>query len=68
MPADPPRDITAIFREGTLIDAAILEAARAALRAHKRDGVPVPVWRNGGTVWVQPEDIVIPGEKDDPSG
>ena len=59
MSTEPPRDLTAIFLDGSLIDAAVRKGARAALRAHKREGVPVPIWRNGRTVWVQPEDIVI---------
>ena len=51
------KDITRIFREGTLIDKAVREAAHEALRRHKRAGNPVAQWRDGKVVWVQPEDI-----------
>ena len=46
--------------EGTLIEEALLKASRAALLLHKRAGVPVPVWRNGRTVLIPPEQIEIP--------
>ena len=40
MPNEPPRDIHAILREGSQIDAAIRKAARLAWLAHKREGLP----------------------------
>jgi hypothetical protein len=60
MPDEPPKDIAAIMREGTQVDAAIRKAARNALLAHKREGRPVPLWRDGKTVWIPPEEIEIP--------
>jgi hypothetical protein len=57
MKAKPPKDITAIFREGTLIDRALAAATRDAIRRHKQAGVPMAVWRNGKTVWVDAADL-----------
>jgi hypothetical protein len=63
MPTEPPKDVTAIFREGSQIDAAIRKAARIAWLAHKREGVPIPVWKDGKTVWIPPEEIEIPDDE-----
>ena len=63
MPSEPPRDIHAIFREGTQIDAAIRKAARLAWLAHKREGLPIPIWKDGKTVWIPPEEIEIPDDE-----
>jgi hypothetical protein len=60
MKARKPRDLTRIFKEGTLIDAALTEGVLEALKRHKQLGCPVVEWRNGKTVWVAPEDIRIP--------
>jgi hypothetical protein len=62
MPNEPPKDIMAIFLEGTRIDAAIRKASRIALLAHKREGIPLPIWKDGKTVWIPPEEIEIPDE------
>jgi hypothetical protein len=60
-------DITAIFLDGKRIDAAIRKAAREALLAHKREGLPVPMWKDGKTIWVPPEEIEVPEEEPDPT-
>lgn len=52
-----PKDITAIFREGTLIDRAIAAGARDAIRRHKQAGVPVVIWRDGEPVWVDAAEL-----------
>jgi hypothetical protein len=56
-------DIDALFKEGTQIDAAIVEAAREAILAHRREGLPLPIWKDGQTVWVRAEDIELPEEE-----
>jgi virulence-associated protein VagC len=61
----PPKDIHAIFREGTEIDKAIRKAARLAWLAHKREGLPIPVWKDGKTVWIPPEEIEVPDDESD---
>jgi hypothetical protein len=59
---EPPKSVTEILREGSQIDAAIPEAARITWLAHKREGVPIPVWKDGKTVWTPPEEIEIPDD------
>lgn len=44
---------------------ALRQAVREALQRHKLAGNPVPVWREGRVVWIQPEDITIPSETDE---
>jgi virulence-associated protein VagC len=61
----PPKDINAIFREGSLIDKAIRKAARLAWLAHKREGLPIPIWKDGKTVWIPPEEIEVPDDEPD---
>jgi hypothetical protein len=51
-----PKDIAAIFRDGTLIDEALNAAARDAVQLHKEKGLPLVVWRDGKTVWITPEE------------
>ena len=63
MATERARDITSIFREGSRIDAAICRAARQARLAIKREGLPLPVWRDGKTVWIPPQEIEIPDEE-----
>jgi hypothetical protein len=63
MPSEPPKDIDAIFLDGTLIDAAVRKAARLAWIAHKREGLPIPVWKDGQTVWIPPDEIEIPEDE-----
>jgi hypothetical protein len=57
MPSEPKRDIKAIFLDGSEIDAAIRKAAKNAIQAHKREGLPVPIWKDGKTVWVPAEEL-----------
>jgi hypothetical protein len=49
-PVDRVEDLPRILK-------AMKEAVREALLAHKRLGNPVAVWRDGGVVWLQPEEI-----------
>ena len=45
---------------------AMRAAVRDALLAHKRDGDPIVVWRDGHVVWVPADEIVIPLLDDEP--
>jgi hypothetical protein len=63
MPTETPKDISALFRERSKIDAAIRKAARNALLAHKREGMAVPTWVDGRIVWIPAEEIVVPAEE-----
>ena len=57
MTQDEPKDIEAIFRDGTLIDRAMLAATREAIKQHKQAGLPMVVWRDGQTVLISPEEL-----------
>jgi len=51
--------------EGKLIDAAMQEAVRDALRRHKQLGQSVVVWHDGRTLWLSPDGIEMPeGEEE----
>lgn len=63
MKADKSKEITRLFMDGSRIDEAVRRGARNALLEHKREGLPVPMWIDGKTVWVPPEDIEIPGDE-----
>ena len=57
MTTDHDKDIGAIFREGVQIDRALETAAREAISRHKQLGEPIPVWRDGKTVLISPEEL-----------
>jgi hypothetical protein len=54
-PAERVHDVPRIL-------AALKKAVQEALRDHKLAGNPVAIWQDGRVVWIQPEDIVIPGD------
>lgn len=56
----PSPDVSALFRHPRLIENAAARASREALIAHKREGVPIAVWRENRVVWVPAEEIEIP--------
>jgi hypothetical protein len=43
-----------------LITRALAKGVREALERHKRLGQPIVVFRNGRTVWVEPDEIDLP--------
>ncbi len=45
------------------IVAAMRRAVRRALRRHQTSGNPIAIWRDGGVVWIQPEDIPLEREE-----
>jgi len=50
-------DIQDAFKRGTPIDEAMNQAARDAVLAHKRAGVPLVVWRDGRVQLVSPDEF-----------
>lgn len=50
-------DIGQVFSEGHLIDLAVSESVKKALREHKRAQNPVAEWRDGKVVLLKPEAI-----------
>ena len=58
MKRDDKKDLNRIFlEEGHVIDEALKKGVRDALLRHKRDGLPVVIYRDGKTVWVDPNDL-----------
>ena len=55
-------DIGEIIAEGTLIDAALEEGAREALRRHQQAALPLATWRNGKVAWVPADTVHIEEE------
>jgi hypothetical protein len=49
--------------ERTSIDAALVEAVRAARQRHRAAGNPVVAWHDGQACWIAPEDIESDDEK-----
>ena len=50
------------LRDLDLIEQALARAVRKALLRHKQAGNPIAVWRDGGVVWIAPEDIPVTEE------
>ena len=58
MRTDAQKDIHRIFVEdGRVIDEALKQGVREAMLRHKRDGLPVVIYRDGKSVLVKPEDL-----------
>ena len=57
MSTDLKETISDIFRDGTAVDGALEAAARQAIRRHRQSGQPIPVWRDGKTVMVSPDEL-----------
>jgi hypothetical protein len=55
----PQRDIEELMLDDALIDGALAEAVRDALRQHKRAGNPIAVWDNGRVVWIPADEISL---------
>ncbi len=60
MSSEATKDSHRIFvEEGHLIDEALEKAVREAILQHKREGLPVVIYRDGRAVWVQAEELGI---------
>ena len=58
MRTDAQKDIHRIFVEdGRVIDEALKQGVQEAMLRHKREGLPVVIYRDGKTVSVKPEDL-----------
>lgn len=68
MKADSPKDIAKIFRDGTLIDAALAKAAAESKETHKRLGIPAAACRDGKVVWIPAEELEAPLDESMPGG
>ena len=54
-----PRDISALFEDGDVIDAALALAAEAARREARLLGRPLIVWQDGQVVEIPPDQIPV---------
>jgi hypothetical protein len=57
MASNEKKDISRICSEGTLIDKAMIAAAKNAILEHKQKGQPLVVWRDGKTVLIPPDEL-----------
>jgi hypothetical protein len=51
------RDLLQILREGTLVEKALRTAVRQTILEHKREGLPLALWRDDQVVWVPAEEL-----------
>ena len=60
MKAEAAKDLNRIFvEEGHLIDDALKKGVKDAILRHKKAGLPVAIYRDGKTVWVQPDELGV---------
>lgn len=60
MKIQAPEDVHRIFvEEGELIDKALQQGVRDAVLRHKKDGLPMVIYREGKAVWIKPEDLSL---------
>ncbi len=56
MKAEAAKDLNRIFVEdGQLIDEALKKGVREAILRHKQAGLPIAIYRDGKTVWIEPK-------------
>lgn len=55
----PPDDVdlTAILQDHDKISGALRRAALQAVQAHKAEGLPLAMWRDGRVVWMSAEEV-----------
>ena len=51
------QDLLTVLREGVLVEQALQKAARQAIADHKREGLPLAIWRDGKVAWVSAEEL-----------
>jgi len=59
----PAKDISALMRDRTEVDRAIVLAAQDAVRLHRRHNVPLVLWRDGGVAHVDPWTVPLPEDE-----
>jgi hypothetical protein len=57
------KDLGELLRDSKKIQQAIKAAVHEAVRTHKLLGRPIVVWRDGKVVWIPPEEIELPEDK-----
>ena len=60
MKTEAQKDVHKIFvAERELINKALQQGVRDAVLRHKRDGLPMVIYRDGKAVWIKPEDLSL---------
>ncbi len=54
---DQTKDLLAILQDDALIVGALQKAARQAIEEHRREGLPLAIWRDGEVAWVSAEEL-----------
>jgi hypothetical protein len=58
MKTEAAKDLNRIFIEdGQLIDEALKKGVLEAIQRHKQAGLPIAIYRDGKTVWIDPDQI-----------
>ncbi len=57
MAARTDKDITALMKKGTEVDAALVRGVREAMMRYCRAGQSAVEWRDGKCVWLTPAEI-----------
>lgn len=57
------KDISALMRDRTAVDRAVMNAAQDAVRLHRRHNVPLVSWRDGQVVHVDPWSVRLPEDE-----
>ena len=71
--AEPPAEddgdrITAIFRDGTAIERAIVASFAETIRRHRMTRTPLAIWKDGRVVMMDPDEVPIPDVDAVPKG
>ena len=67
MKKEQTKAIREIALTGRLIDEALNQAARDAVQKHREAGLPLAVWKDGKTVWVQPDEVDAQQDRNRPA-
>lgn len=59
-----PVDMAGLMAETDAVAAALRQSVRDALLQHKRAGLPIVSWRDGGVVWIPADEIVVDARPD----
>jgi hypothetical protein len=51
------RDVPRLLGDRAVLNAALRDGAREALRVHREGGLPLVIWRNDRTEWVSPDEF-----------
>lgn len=58
MTTNAKKDVNRILvEEGQVINEALKQGVRDAMRRHREAGLPVVIYREGKAVWVMPQDL-----------